>query len=117
MPYHLCIQVLSYCCMIEGFLRPRQRFDDANICNNACYQEKCKTAKGLTQNQNICNIGTMKSLSFLFTTKNAPRYHVAISDFTNFMHLDWYALLESALLIQCNKNWSCSHAAAIAIKD
>ena len=69
MPYHLCIQVLSYCCMIEVFLRPQQRFDDANTCNNACYQEKCKTEKGLTQNQNISNIGTIKSLSFLFTTK------------------------------------------------
>jgi len=70
MMYHLCIQVLSYCGMIEGFLRPRQRFDDVNICNDDYYQEKCKTEKSMTQNQDICIIGTINSLSFLFTTKH-----------------------------------------------
>ena len=70
MMYHLCIQVLSYCGMKEGFLRPRQRFDDANICNDDYYQEKCETEKSMTQNQDICIIGTINSLSFLFKTKH-----------------------------------------------
>ena len=69
MMYHLCIQVLSYCGMKEGFLSPRQRFDDANICNDDYYQEKCKTEKSMTRNQDICNIDTINSLSFFIYNK------------------------------------------------